>query len=52
MQTPNNEEQEQIGTSMGLFIVLHDMFKPKINEAVLLLQYCKLTRGQEENPKE
>ena len=37
---------------MTLLEVLSDKFKPQHNETVLSLQYCKLTREQNENAED
>ena len=39
MQTLNIEKHEKCRTSMGLFEVLSDKFKPQHNETTLPLQY-------------
>ena len=51
MQTLDDEEEEKSKTSIGLFKVLIENFKPQHNETLLSLQYCK-QRKQSKNPKE
>ena len=48
MQTLNYQEQEKYKTSVGLFKVLSQKFKPQHNKIILSLQYCKLIREQSE----
>ena len=48
----HNVEQEKCGTSMGLFKMPSENFKPQHNESILSLQYCNLTIEQNKNAEE
>ena len=52
MQIFNDTEQEKCRPSAGLFEVASEKFKPQHNETILSMQYCKLTREQNENAEE
>ena len=52
MQTLNDEEQGRCKTSVVLFGVLSEKFKPWHNETLLPLQYCKLIRQESVNAEE
>ena len=52
VQTLNDEEQEKSKTSLGLFEVLGNKFKPQHNEMILQLKYCKLVKKQSTNAEE
>ena len=42
VQTLNDEEKQKCKTSLGLFKVIRANFKPKDNNIILLLSYCKV----------
>ena len=46
------EEQENCRRRTDLFKVFSDKFKPQRNEAMLSLQYCKLTKELNKNAEE
>ena len=49
MQTLTHTETKKCTTSAGLFEVLNGKVRLPHNEPILSLQYCKLTREQNEN---
>ena len=49
VNTLNDDEKVRWKTRSGLLEVLSDKLKPQNNEMMVSLQYCKLTRQQNEN---
>ena len=52
MQTLTNAEKEAFKSATWLFNVLKEKFRQQHNETILLLQYCKLQRKENESTKE
>ena len=52
LETLTLREQERCNTMGGLFHTLISKFKPQYNEAIKLLQICKLVRQMNENAEE
>ena len=45
-------EQGSCQTDAGLFIVLDDKFRPKQNDAILSLKYCKHSKDNDKTAEE
>ena len=52
VQMLTNEEQETCKCSAGLFNIYNVKFIPQHNETILSIQYCKLSRVENETAEE
>ena len=52
IQSLTQMEQERCNTIQGPFTALNNKFKPKFNETIKSLRFCKLSRQTKENPEQ